>query len=207
MRFASWLVERFSSLQARRFFALGALVFVGGGFATFEACTSRDSSDATQSQPLQSSGDPAGNRGGLGRTGEYIDTTLTVPQVSSNTFGRAPTAYAVDGPIYAQPLVVQGVQMQSDYKRNLLLVATTNNSLYAFDADKIGDPIWGPVSFGTPPMWGTNNLHHDDAGDHGIFGNPTFSVRTSASRAFSLLLTSTRLTRSRTCCRNRSRPA
>ncbi|HEX7600906.1 MAG TPA: hypothetical protein VF316_04845, partial [Polyangiaceae bacterium] len=101
-------------MGARRVFTLGALLFVGSCFASFEACSSTTppgdpTGTSSQPQALTSSGDPAGNRGGSGRTGEYIDNYLTSAQVDSGTFKRASTAYVVDGTVYAQPLVVPNV--------------------------------------------------------------------------------------------------
>lgn len=78
---------------------------------------------------------------------------LTVQNVNSQTFGKI-FEREVDGDIYAQPLIKTAVPVPGRGVRNLVFVATTNNSLYAFDADipGAGDPYWhvGPDVFGAP---------------------------------------------------------
>jgi hypothetical protein len=67
------------------------------------------------------------------RTGSNIqETQLTPRTVSTKTFGKL-FERQVDGDIYAQPLI-----------RNVVYVATVNNSLYAFDADSASaaKPFW-----------------------------------------------------------------
>ena len=48
---------------------------------------------------------------------------------------------AVDGYVYAQPLYVPALQMP-DAVHNVVFVATEFNSVYAFDADEPGAPLW-----------------------------------------------------------------
>lgn len=174
MRIRNQWRERLASTGARRALAASLLLLAASCFASFEACTSpappEDPVSSSQPQALSSSGDPAGNRGGLGRTGEYIDNYLTNAQVSSTTFKRSPVAYSVDGPVYAQPVIAQNVTLTNDYSpRNLLIVATTTNHLYAFDADQItAPPVWtkGPELFGQAIQEGFNDLNGP------IGGNP-----------------------------------
>jgi len=52
----------------------------------------------------------------------------------------------VDGGIYAQPLYVPRLAIPGKGTRNVLFVATENDSVYAFDADAGGEPLWH-VSF------------------------------------------------------------
>ncbi len=70
----------------------------------------------------------------LGRDGantqEYALTTSTV---KSSTFGKL-FSCSVDGAIYAQPLWVANLTINSA-KHNVIFVATQHESLYAFDAD------------------------------------------------------------------------
>ena len=69
-----------------------------------------------------------------GRTGwNPSETDLTPATVASGRFGLLKTL-AVDGDVFAQPLVVTGVKGADGLVRDLLLVATMNNSVYAFDA-------------------------------------------------------------------------
>ncbi len=69
------------------------------------------------------------NRSGLNAS----ETILTPANVNQNSFGKIFEKY-VDGDIYAQPLYMQGVNVGGGGK-NVIYVATANNSIYAFDAD------------------------------------------------------------------------
>jgi uncharacterized protein (TIGR03437 family) len=77
------------------------------------------------------------------------ETILTQAAVSGGTFGKV-KSLAVDGEIYAQPLFAGGVQIGAIAK-NVVYVATMNDSVYAFDADARAAtaPLW-QVSLGTP---------------------------------------------------------
>jgi hypothetical protein len=68
------------------------------------------------------------------RTGANLaETTLNKENVRTS-FGKIFTR-DVDGDIYAQPLYVQNVSIARHGSRNVVYVATENNSVYAFDAD------------------------------------------------------------------------
>jgi hypothetical protein len=80
------------------------------------------------------------------------ETTLDTTNVNASTFGKL-FAYQVDGAITGQPLFVSGVPIPGRGIHNVVLVATSNNSVYAFDAETNGaggGVLWGPVSMGTP---------------------------------------------------------
>ncbi|SPE51447.1 exported hypothetical protein [Verrucomicrobia bacterium] len=84
----------------------------------------------------------------LARTGANLnETTLTTSNVNSNQFGLLFTR-PVDGQIYAQPLIVPSVNLGANGTHNLVIVATVNDSVYAFDADNksVAAPYW-QVSF------------------------------------------------------------
>lgn len=68
------------------------------------------------------------------RTGSNLDEKiLNVTNVSPATFGRL-FHYPVDGPVFAQPLVVTGVAVPDQGRRDVVYVATANNAVFAFDA-------------------------------------------------------------------------
>jgi len=72
-------------------------------------------------------------------TSWYPTQPALSPQVvGGGNFGQL-AAPVVDGQVYAQPLVSNGV----------LVVATENNNVYGFNPTT-GATIWGPVSMGTP---------------------------------------------------------
>ena len=113
------------------------------------------------------------------RTGAYLlETTLTPSNVKPSSFGKLFTL-AVDGQIYAQPLYMQGLRVAvgagMTTPHNVVFVATMHNTLYAFDADAPGMPLWS-VNFGpsVPTAtysadWGT---YTDITPENGILGTP-----------------------------------
>lgn len=84
-------------------------------------------------------------------TGQYLRETLLTPlNVNANSFGKL-GAFAVDGQIYAQPLYWPGLFIPHVGTRNVVFVATENDSVYAFDADSPGSqPLW-QVNSTSPP--------------------------------------------------------
>lgn len=81
------------------------------------------------------------------RTGATLTEKILTPRnVNANQFGRI-GAFGVDGPVYAQPLYVPGVEIPGKGKRDVLYVATEHDSVYAFDADQPGTPPLWKVSF------------------------------------------------------------
>ena len=78
--------------------------------------------------------------------GEFV---LNKSNVNPTRFGKL-YSFAVDGDVYAQPLYVRGVNI-SGGSRNVLYVATMNNTVYAFDADAASStvPLW-KQNFGPP---------------------------------------------------------
>ena len=69
------------------------------------------------------------------RQGANTNEVLLNPaNVNVSTFGRL-ISYPTDGYIYAQPLYVSGLAIPGQGTHNAIIVATENDSVYAFDAD------------------------------------------------------------------------
>ena len=64
------------------------------------------------------------------------ETILNAQSVNATGFGKL-YSYYVDGAVYAQPLYAPGPD-----GHNTLYVATMNDKVYAFDADRNGPPLW-----------------------------------------------------------------
>jgi outer membrane protein assembly factor BamB len=85
------------------------------------------------------------------RTGANLEETELTPANVKSNFAKL-FARHVQGQIYAQPLVVSGIEMPDGHAHNVVYVATMQNNVYAFDADdareeryfwktKLGDPV------------------------------------------------------------------
>ena len=107
-------------------------------------------------------------------THEYALTTSTV---TSSTFGKL-FACAIDGAAYAQPLWMPNVSIGSG-THNVVFVATTHDTVYAFDAD--ANPCatyWSKSLLGS----GETYLNNGDTGtgdiepDIGIIGTPVIDT-------------------------------
>ena len=117
------------------------------------------------------------------RTGANLtETILTTTNVNVSEFGKL-FERAVDDEIYGQPLHVDGVSVPGVGVRNVVYVATNNDSVYAFDADDAARtaPLWR-VSYTNPaagilPVSRTDvgqacGTYVDFAGNIGIGGTP-----------------------------------
>ena len=76
------------------------------------------------------------------------EAILNTSNVNVNQFGML-FALLVDAQIYAQPLYMPHLAVPNKGTHNVVYVATENDTLYAFDADQIGPPLW-QVSLGNP---------------------------------------------------------
>jgi hypothetical protein len=69
------------------------------------------------------------------------ENVLTPANVNFSTFGKLFTL-SVDGYIVGQPLYLPGVQFPNGTTHNVVYVATQHDSVFAFDADQSGPPLW-----------------------------------------------------------------
>jgi hypothetical protein len=119
------------------------------------------------------------------RTGMNLtESSLNTTNVNTNQFGLAFTR-VVDDQVYAQPLVMTNVNILGRGTRNLVLVCTVNDSVYAFDADdaSVTLPYW-TRSFISPPeivapantdmsaIGACGGRYQDFSGNMGIVGTP-----------------------------------
>ncbi len=111
------------------------------------------------------------------------ETQLTPAVVGSGRFHRLFSRH-VEGQIYAQPLVVTDIAGPDGRRRDVVIVATMKNRVYALDADNKDAPdLWPPrqleppVSLApdapTPRIGGVN--YRDIVGSVGILGTPVIS--------------------------------
>src|SRR5271166_5748377 len=82
------------------------------------------------------------------RTGRYLNEILLTPADLNAGLFRKRYFLPVDGTVYAQPLYLSRVKIAGKGFHNVLFVATSHDSLYAFDADDESNsqPLW-QVSF------------------------------------------------------------
>ena len=118
----------------------------------------------------------------LARTGANLkETILNTANVNASQFGLLFTR-AVDDQVFGQPLVMTNVSLPGKGVHNLVIVATVNDSVYAFDADNpaAGAPYWH-VSFLGPNIVAPRNTdmtgacggdYSDFTGNIGIVGTP-----------------------------------
>ncbi len=111
------------------------------------------------------------------------ETKLTTGNVKTGKFGYLFNR-SVDDQIYAQPLVMN-VAIPNVGKRNIVYVATVNNSVYAFEADSIEvrQPYWN-VNLNPVGGRAVNNTdygasYQDFSGNIGIVGTPVIDSLTS----------------------------
>ncbi len=111
------------------------------------------------------------------------ETALNTANVNGQQFGEVFTV-PVDDQVYAQPLVAGHVNIGGSY-RNVVLVATVNNTVYAFDGDD-GTVFW-QKNYSAPGMRPPRNTdmtgacsgsYTDFSGNIGIVGTPVIDATT-----------------------------
>ena len=94
----------------------------------------RPAAEPLEGRQLLAAGDVLTYHNDIARTGQNLAETILAPSnVNPTSFGVVAN-YPLDGAVYAQPLYEQNVRVGNRYL-NLVFVATTNDSVYAFDAD------------------------------------------------------------------------
>lgn len=121
----------------------------------------------------------------LSRTGMNLnESQLNITNVNTNQFGLV-FSRAVDDQIYAQPLLMTNVNILGRGTHNILLVATVNDTVYAFDADDASatKPYWMTSFIKAPNIVPPSNAdmsaigacggnYQDFSGNMGIVGTP-----------------------------------
>ena len=127
------------------------------------------------------------------RTGANLsEQILTTTNVNAAQFGKV-FSRPVDSYIYAQPLYVSNVNLPGIGLRNVVYVATMQNSIYAFDADdpNASAPIWQTV-LGVPVPGDSGLFPADEAGGlaptSGIVSTPVIDLSTNTIYAVALCL-------------------
>jgi hypothetical protein len=93
---------------------------------------------ALASDPLQVTTSQYNNA----RTGANVNEVMLTPQtVNAHQFGKL-FSLKVDGDIFAQPLYLSSLQIPGKGTHDVVFVATENDSVYAFDANQRGAPLW-----------------------------------------------------------------
>lgn len=116
------------------------------------------------------------------------ETILNVNNVKPGSFGKIFTRLT-DDQIYAQPLFMPGVNIPGNGVKNIVIVATVNNTIYAFDGDSAGvnNAYWqvnlSPV--GSRPVKNSDMTgacggnYKDFSGNMGIVGTPVIDSATN----------------------------
>ncbi|MSQ58206.1 MAG: hypothetical protein EXR36_00740 [Betaproteobacteria bacterium] len=85
------------------------------------------------------------------RSGANLEESmLDTANVSPETFGRL-FSYPVDGPVFSQPLIATGVEIPGQGARDVVYIATANNSVFAFDTQGEGKVLLWKRTFAQLP--------------------------------------------------------
>src|SRR3569833_870261 len=118
------------------------------------------------------------------------ETALTPANVNANSFGKL-FSVKVDSTVYPQPLYVPNLKMSDGQTHKVLFIETSNDTIYAFDADSNGganaNPIWkvsllsadhGAGAGATAVPW-QDTGSPDVAPTIGITGTPAIDISTN----------------------------
>lgn len=112
------------------------------------------------------------------QTGAFQETVLTRSNVAGGSFKKL-GSWNLTGLLFAQPLYIPSLTI-SGIVRNVLIAATLNNTLSAFDADRAGSSALWSISFGTGRAWWSNNTSQfyycSTDCNIGIVGTPVVDV-------------------------------
>jgi uncharacterized repeat protein (TIGR01451 family) len=124
------------------------------------------------------------------------ETALTTSTVNVNQFGKL-FSVTVDDQVTAQPLYVPNVTFPGNVIHNVLIVATENDSVYAFDADSNtganANPLWqanlldsahGTVAGEIPFAFSNIPACGDISPQIGVTGTPVIDAATSPGTVF-----------------------
>jgi hypothetical protein len=121
-------------------------------------------------------------KGDPGRTGlNQNESVLKQSNVNVNTFGRL-FSDPVDGVVFAQPLYVKNVAIPNQGTHDVVFIATERASVYAFDANAAGGPLWKRSLI--DPANGVTTVPNDGKGrtglgpEAGITGTPAIDPDT-----------------------------
>jgi hypothetical protein len=105
------------------------------------------------------------------------ETQLTPASVAPGSFGKV-GSFPVDGQVYAQPLYVSGLNIPGQGRHNVLFVFTQHNSVYAYDADAVGQPVllWS-VNLGPPVPTAMFEEYTDIEPEIGILGTGAIDLQ------------------------------
>lgn len=115
------------------------------------------------------------------------ESILNPATVVASNFGKLFTL-PVDEYIYGQPLYLPGLSIPGQGTHNVIFVTTENDTVYAFDADHKGAPLWSTTLLGSGeeavPCDGVNASDHLDgcgiAPVLGVTATPVISLANNA---------------------------
>src|SRR5258706_492918 len=109
------------------------------------------------------------------------ETQLTIANVKSGfkLLFKDHTAADPNGQTYSQPLYIPNLNMGKLGTHNVIFVAAENNTVYAFDADVAGVPLWSKnLTPSGETLQVANDYNNDRVPQIGITGTPAIDPAT-----------------------------